>query len=112
MPAPIITNRTGTGWTIDVTTLGLSADLAVNDFRVYLTSSLQLTGLTKTTSTIITYSGAALAAATPLKVFRYSPVVATPFAFGEVNSSGGLNSRFTQVLLVLEDLRVLQDTPP
>lgn len=106
MPAPISTTRTGTGWTVDVTSLVLSTNLGFKDFYVKVNGVLSpLVNYTKTNPTLITYTGTSLAASTPVVVFRDSNRLVDDLAYGDINSSAALNLRTTQVELVLEDLR-------
>lgn len=108
MPQPINTTRTGTGWTVDVTTLALSTDLGTKDFFIKVGGVASvLTTFTKTSSVLLTYSGVALASNTPIVIWRDSIRLVDDFTFGEVNSSAGLNLRFTQLERVVEDLRNL-----
>lgn len=106
MPTPISTTRTGTGWTIDVTSLVLSTNLGYKDFFVKVNGvASALTNFTKTNPALITYTGTSLAANTPIVVFRDSTRLVDDAVFGDVNTSAGLNTKFTQVELVMEDLR-------
>ena len=106
MPAPISTTRTGTGWTIDVTTLVLSTNLGYKDFFVKVAGvASPLTNYTKTSSVLLTYTGVALAAATAVVVFRDSLRLVDDANLGDINSSGGLNTKFAQVEVLIEDLR-------
>ena len=106
MPAPISTTRTGTGWTIDVTSLVLSTNLGYKDFFVKVAGvASPLTNYTKTAPTIITYSGVSLGAGTAIIVFRDSLRLVDDANLFDVNSSSGLNTKFTQVEVVVEDLR-------
>jgi hypothetical protein len=106
MPTPISTTRTGTGWTIDVTSLALSSDLGYKDFYVKVSGvASPLTNYTKTSAVLLTYGGVALGSNTPVVVYRDSSRLVDDLVFSDVNSSSGLNSRFTQIEKVLEDLR-------
>jgi len=108
MPAPISVLRTGTGWTVDVTALSLSTDLGFKDFFIKVGGvAVANTSFTKTSTTLLTYSGTSLASNTTVVVYRDSTRLVDDFAFGDVNTSSGLNLRFTQVERVLEDLRNL-----
>lgn len=108
MPQPINVNRTGTGWTLDVTTLQLGSSLTTKDFLVFHNGVKQpLTAYTKTTPTLLTYGGVALAANTPIQVYRDTPATTTPLLFGEINTTAGLNSRFAELARTLEDIRIL-----
>ena len=111
MPAPITVLRTGTGWTIDVTALALSSSLPTKDFYVKLGVVVSpLASYTKTSQVLLTYTGTSLAANTPVTVYRDSTRIVPDLLFNEINTSGGLNSRFDVVELVLEDLRQLFTT--
>jgi hypothetical protein len=106
MPTPISTTRTGTGWTVDVTSLVLSTNLGYKDFFVKINGvASPLSNFTKTNPTLITYTGIAVAASSPVIVFRDSNKLIDDATFGDVNTSAGLNTKMTQVELVLEDLR-------
>lgn len=106
MPAPITATRTGTGWTLDVTSLGLSTNLGEKDFFPLVAGvSNALTNWTKTSSVLLTYTGSSLASNTAIKVFRDSTLLVTDYVFTEINSSSGANARFLTVERALEDLR-------
>lgn len=106
MPAPISTVRTGTGWTIDVTSLVLSTNLGYKDFFVKVAGvASPLTNYTKTSPTLLTYTGVSLAAATPVIIFRDSLRLVDDANFADLNTSAGLNQKFTQVEVLIEDLR-------
>ena len=106
MPAPISTTRTGTGWTVDVTSLVLSTNLGYKDFFVKVAGvASPLTNYTKTSPTVLTYSGVSLAASTPVIVFRDSLRLVDDSSFADLNTSAALNSKFTQVEVLIEDLR-------
>lgn len=106
MPAPIVTTRTGTGWTVDVTSLVLSTNLGFKDFfvRFGLVAS-PLSNFTKTNPTVITYMGVAVAANTTVTIFRDSSRFIDDAGFSDLNTSAGLNQKFTQVEVLIEDLR-------
>lgn len=106
MPQPLTVLRTGTGWTLDVTALALSSDLIAKDILVYHNAVLQPnTTYAKTSQTLLTYSGVALATNTSVQVWRDSTFVPTAVGFNEINSSAGINARLTQISRILEDLR-------
>ena len=108
MPLPISTTRTGTGWTIDVTSLVLSTNLGYKDFYVKVSGLVSpLASYTKTSPTLLTYSGVALSVSSPLIVFRDSLRLVDDANLGDINSSGGLNAKFSQVEVLIEDLRQL-----
>ena len=106
MPAPISTTRIGTGWTIDVTSLALNADLAQKDIFVKINNVIVAnTNFTKTNPNLITYTGLSLASTLPVIVYRDSPRLVTDFVYGDINSSNVLNQRMLQIELALEDIR-------
>ncbi len=111
MPTPISTTRTGTGWTLDVTSLGLSTNLGVKDFLIQVAGvTSSNTNFTKTSAVLLTYTGTSLGTNTAIKAFRDSSLLVTDLVYAEVNTSSGLNSRFTQVEVGLEDLRQMVRT--
>jgi hypothetical protein len=112
MPTPISTTRTGTGWTVDVTSLVLSTNLGYKDFLVKINGVVSpLSNFTKTNPALITYGGVAVASNSPVVVYRDSNRLVDDAAFGDVNTSSGLNTKFTQVELVLEDIRQMITLP-
>ncbi len=105
--ATIVTLQTGTGWTLDVTALNLDADLSVKDFQVVIDSILQnLADYTKTTRTLITYSGAALPTNTRLTFFRFTPIERTfcP-TFGNRLQSSQYNEEFDRLHKIMNESR-------
>lgn len=72
--ATVVSLETGLGWSVDVTVCNLDSDLSVKDFRVIINNVVQpLTDYTKTTQTIITYSGVtSLPVNTPVTIFRFT----------------------------------------
>lgn len=107
MPAPVFVQRAGTGWTVDVTSLVLSTNLGYKDFLVKVGGVVaDLADFTKTNPTLITYVGVtSLPIATSVLVFRDSQRTIDDVTFADVNSSTALNTKFTQVERVLEDVR-------
>lgn len=106
MPAPISVLRTGTGWTVDVTFLVLSTNLGYKDFFVKVAGvASPLTNYTKTSPALLTYGGVALAANTSVVVFRDSLRLVDDASFSDLNTSVGLNQKFAQVEVLIEDLR-------
>ena len=106
MPAPISTTRTGTNWTIDVSLLTLSPDLALKDFFMKINNVVVAnSSITKTSQAVITYVGLSLASTLPVIIYRDSPRLVTDFLYGDINSSIVLNQRMQQVELALEDIR-------
>jgi len=90
--------RTGTGWTIDVTLCNLSASLAEKDFDPYTNGGINLlSNWTKTSQVLLTYTGVALAASTPISIVRRTPIVRVQeLVYGSrlntANYEGELNS--------------------
>jgi hypothetical protein len=86
--------------------LVLSTNLGYKDFFAKVGGvASPLVNWTKTNSTLLIYTGVALAANTPVQVFRDSDRIVADFTFGEVNTSFGLNDRFDQLERIVEDLR-------
>lgn len=72
--ANVIVTRTGTGFTVDVTACDLDPTLTLKDFVVLHNGTLvSNANYTKTTQTILTYTGTALAANTSVEVRRRTP---------------------------------------
>jgi len=90
--------RTGTGWTIDVTLCNLSASLAEKDFDPYTNGGINLlSNWTKTSQVLLTYTGVALPASTPISIVRRTPIVRVQeLVYGSrlntANYEGELNS--------------------
>jgi len=98
--------RTGTGFTIDVTACNLLADLTIKDFAVLHGGvAIPIVSYTKTSRTILTYSGAALATDTPVEVRRrtppnqVAPIVTYPTKF----SSSLWNTEFDRIVRRAEE---------
>jgi hypothetical protein len=98
--------RSGTNWTVDVTALGLVNDPGEKDFLVVISGLEQpLAAYTKTTATVITYSGAALPTNTIVNLYRWGLRDIDTLQYGEVTSQLGMNRRLEQIERVLDDLR-------
>lgn len=70
----VVTTKSGTGWTVDVTDCNLLQDNSIKDFRVLIDGSLQgLADFTKVNPTTIQYNGASLSAGTSVEVRRVTP---------------------------------------
>jgi hypothetical protein len=103
--------RIGTGWTIDVTALALVPDTLEKDFIVLVANVEQpLASYTKTSTTVLTYVGVALAANTVLTLYRYGLRDVDQLAYGEVTSQLGMNRRLTQIERALDDLREIKQS--
>jgi hypothetical protein len=103
--------RTGTGWTVDVTALALVPDTLEKDFIVLVANVEQpLASYTKTSATVLTYVGVALAANTVLTLYRYGLRDVDQLAYGEVTSQLGMNKRLTQIERALDDLREIKQS--
>lgn len=86
----VLVSRSGTGWTVDVTACNLDTSLSNKDFVVLHngTPYTQLNDYTKTTPTILTYSGTALGTGTTVEVRRKTPTtVIQPVTYGSRFSS-------------------------
>lgn len=105
MPAPITVVRSGTGWTVDVTALELSTSLAELDIVGFTpTDSLPASSFTKTTATLVTYNGTALAANTSVNLYRLTTRDIDPLEFAEAVSERGMNQRLDVIERRLDDL--------
>lgn len=119
MPQPVQVVRSGTGWTIDVSSLQLSSNLADKDFLIFQdvagggVSFLNKANVTKTTQGLLTYTGASIPASpvSTFRVFRDTSFVFTNFSFGQINSSTELNARLAQIQRCIEDQRYLSGLP-
>jgi hypothetical protein len=110
MPIPVLAIKTGTSWTVDVSTLILSTNLGYKDFFVRVGSTAvtdSLSNWTKTNPALLTYSGPSLAANTPVLIYRDSDRNIAPFTFGDINSAANLNEKILQLQRVVEDCRFL-----
>lgn len=85
----IATTKTGTGWTVDVTAANLLTDTDVKDFiALHGGVTANLGDYTKTSSTLLTYNGAALPSNTPVEIRRKTPnSVIQTIQFGDRFSS-------------------------
>lgn len=111
MPAPINVLRTGTGWTIDVTSLQLNLNLGEKDFLPRHSGvTVGLANYTKTNANLLTYVGAAVPSNTPIQMFRDSSRLVPDFVFGTLNSSSQLNTAFVFVERIIEDQRQMLTT--
>lgn len=72
----VLTTRTGTGWTVDVTLVNLLPDLSIKDFVILINGSVANNAdFTKTSQTVLTYNGVALASNSTVEVRRATPTV-------------------------------------
>lgn len=105
MPSPITVIRTGTGWTADVTSLQLSTSLTDKDFLIVTPSVIiSNSDVTKTTATLLTYTGTALSTNTQVRIYRLGNRDIDLLQFGEVTSQLGMNQRLTQIETRLDDM--------
>ncbi len=98
--------RTGTGWTVDVTPCNLLADLTIKDFKVIIGGSTVANNadFAKTSQTVLTYSGAALAVNTSVEVRRSTPTV--PYQviqYAQRFSSGDYNTEVDRLYRKMEE---------
>lgn len=96
----ISTTKTGTGWTVDVTAANLLTDTDIKDFIVLhngITASLS--DYTKTSPTLLTYNGAALASNTPIEIRRKTPnSIIQSVQFGDRFSSSLWNNELDRMI--------------
>lgn len=85
----VIVTRSGTGFTIDVTACNLLSDLTIKDFFILHNGSPYnvLSNYTKTSQTILTFTGGALGTTTIEVRRKTPPLVIRPVNFGERFSS-------------------------
>lgn len=90
----VITTKSGTGFTVDVTAANLDLDINTKDFFILHngTPYTQLTDYTKTSATVLTYTGAALGATTIEVRRKTSYDVIRTVNFGERMSSALWNN--------------------
>ena len=80
--------------------------LGYKDFFVKVAGvASPLVNYTKTSPTLLTYGGVALAVNTPVIVFRDSLRLVDDASFSDLNTSAALNAKFAQVEVLIEDLR-------
>lgn len=91
--------RTGTGFTIDVTACNLSTDTTLKDFIVLVGGAVNSnSNWTKTTPTVLTYVGAALAANTTCEVRRRTPAAPIQvISYAQRFSSGDFNNEIDRI---------------
>ena len=91
--ANVVVTRSGTGWTVDVTACNLLENLSVKDFVVLENGVLASNNdYTKTSSVLLTYVGAGVAASTSIEVRRRTPPdVVKVVNFGDRFSSNDFN---------------------
>lgn len=69
----VVATKVGTGWTIDVTSANLLPDLNIKDFTVLIGGAqVSVIDFTKTTATVLTYTGISIASST-VEVRRKTP---------------------------------------
>lgn len=71
--ANVLSSKSGTGWTIDVTACNLDTDLSIKDFVVLINDSLSPnSNFDKTSATVLTYTGSSISTST-VEVRRSTP---------------------------------------
>lgn len=94
--ANVIGTRSGTNWTIDVSDANLDTTAGIKDFIVLHNGVVvPNTDYTKTTSSVLTYTGTALAAGTTVEVRRKTPTdIIQPVSYQSRLSSDLWNKEF------------------
>jgi hypothetical protein len=95
----VTVTRTGTGWTADVTACNLDPELTLKDINILINGELQpQSSYTKTTQTVLTWTGPALAADTTVDIRRSTPVdVYSPIEYTTRFSSGLWNKELDRI---------------
>jgi hypothetical protein len=108
MPQPLNITRTGTNWTVDVTSLELSPSLAEKDFIAFTAEAPQpLASYAKTSDTVLTYVGPALPANTAITLYRFYQRDIDMLAVFEAVSERSVNARLSQIEKRLDDISTL-----
>lgn len=106
----LFVSRVGTGWTINVTLLNLSDILPLKDFQVVDVAAqvfLNVANFTKTSSTVLTYTGPALVGLTALEVRRDTPIADRYYEIphGSYLNSQALNEELDRILRKLNEIK-------
>lgn len=101
----VIATRSGTGFTIDVTACNLLSDLSIKDFVVLNNGSfVPNTSYTKTTSTVLTYTGASLPSTT-VEIRRKTPTaVIQTVTYGQKFTSSQWNNELDRTVRWKEEV--------
>jgi hypothetical protein len=104
----VIVTRSGTGWTVDVTVANLSSDTSIKDFLIFHNGTITTNAnYTKTTPTLLTYSGSALGSGTVVEVHRYTDDgQINPVGYGDRLSSSDYNNELERVHRILSESRL------
>ena len=101
----VIVVRSGTSWTVDVTAANLSTNLLVKDFLVINQTTdtiLSNSNFTKTSATVLSYSGADIGTDQSIEVRRDSPISRfQEQQFGNKFDSATYNEEIDRILGVL-----------
>lgn len=101
----VVVSRSGTGWTVDVTSCNLSTDLSLKDFVVLFDSVAQSnTNFTKNSTTLITYTGSSIGT-TNVTVRRDTPITRlTEVLYKDRLNSGDYESELNRVHKILTEI--------
>jgi hypothetical protein len=104
----VTVSRSGTGWTVDVTACNLSINTAEKDIQIFHNGAAANIGdYTKTTPTLLTYSGTALGASTVVDVHRFTDVgPLTIVGYADRLSSSGYNSELDRLHRIIAEGRL------
>lgn len=98
---PVTVLRTGTGWTVDVTNANLSSDLTLKDFVVLKGSPASVdnnANYTKTSRTVLTYTGSSVPANTQFEIRRSTPTSPIQtIQYAQRFSSGDFNNEIDRI---------------
>lgn len=105
---PVTSEVSGTGWSVDVTSLNLDSDLSIIDFDAYDTFNGDVYAdelFTKTSSTVLTYNGPELEAGTEIVFLRRTPLARIQFiAWASQFSSQVYNNETDNIYTLLAEL--------
>lgn len=100
----VLTNVSGTSFTIDVSVLELSADLGTKDFSVTHNGSDLTTAYTKTSATQVSYAGASVTLGTKVVVRRLSSFTPAESSFISTTTAFELTNSLTKARQRIEEL--------
>lgn len=98
----------GTTFTVDVTSLGLSSNLSVVDYQVLQGSTDVTNYYSKTSQSQLTYSGLTVAAGTKLTFYRKTPINTSEVTFTSTTTASGLTNALSKLLLRVQELEAKQ----
>jgi len=106
--ANVIVSRTGTGWTVDVTAANLITNTSIKDFIVFHNgATVDVANYTKTSPTILTYTGSALGAGTTVEIRRFTDDgQISPVGYSDRLSSADYNAEVDRLHRIIAEARL------